>query len=48
MTSIAPEHNSSITGRAKAIAAMGLVGRDYEGFNVTAQLREQGQDKRRR
>jgi hypothetical protein len=36
MTSIAPEHNSSITGRAKAIAAMGLVGRDYEGFNVTA------------
>ncbi|MEW6128114.1 MAG: Rad52/Rad22 family DNA repair protein [Acidobacteriota bacterium] len=32
----APEHNNSAIGRAKAIAAMGLVGRDFEGFNVTA------------
>ncbi len=36
MTSTATEQNSSVTGRAKAIAAMGLVGRDFEGFNVTA------------
>jgi hypothetical protein len=36
MISIASEHNNSLINRAKAIAAMGLVGRDYEGFNVTS------------
>jgi hypothetical protein len=36
MMSMASEHNNSLVNRAKAIAAMGLVGRDYEGFNVTS------------
>jgi hypothetical protein len=36
MMNIASEHNNSLVNRAKAIAAMGLVGRDYEGFNVTS------------
>ena len=36
MSSIQSENNNSLVNRAKAIAAMGLVGRDYEGFNVTS------------
>jgi hypothetical protein len=36
MTTIQSENNTSLINRAKAIAAMGLVGRDYEGFNVTS------------
>lgn len=36
MMNIASEHNNSLINRAKAIAAMGLVGRDFEGFNVTS------------
>ncbi len=36
MIGIVNENNSSIANRAKAIAAMGLVGRDFDGFNVTS------------
>jgi hypothetical protein len=36
MMNLSSEHNNSLINRAKAIAAMGLVGRDYEGFNVTS------------
>jgi hypothetical protein len=36
MISMASENNSSLVNKAKAIAAMGLVGRDYDGFNVTS------------
>src|SRR5215813_12990695 len=36
MIGIANENNTSIVNRAKAIAAMGLVGRDFDGFTVTS------------
>ncbi|MBI3651498.1 MAG: SWIM zinc finger family protein [Acidobacteria bacterium] len=36
MINMATEHHNALVNRAKAIAAMGLVGRDYEGFNVTS------------
>src|SRR5262245_13556853 len=32
----AVSENAALTTKAKAIAAMGLVGRDFEGFNVTS------------